>query len=67
MLLGTPQGYILIDHKSSPHESRQWGELAGRYQGQLAAYADAIERATGRPVLEQWLWLAVGGGAVRVG
>ena len=32
------RGYILIDHKSSPHESRQWGELAGRYQGQLAAY-----------------------------
>ncbi|ODS93853.1 MAG: hypothetical protein ABS45_00350 [Comamonas sp. SCN 65-56] len=67
LLLDTPQGFILIDHKSSPHESRQWGELAGRYQGQLAAYADAIERATGHPVLEQWLWLAVAGGAVRCG
>jgi len=67
LLLQTPQGFILIDHKSSPHPSEQWAELAGRYQGQLAAYADAVERVAGRPVMEQWLWLAVGGGAVRVG
>lgn len=65
LLLDTPQGFVLIDHKSSPHGSGQWGELAGRYQGQLAAYAQAIESATGRKVLEQWLWLPVAGGAVR--
>lgn len=67
LLLETPQGFILIDHKSSPHASEQWGELAGRYQGQLAAYAQAVETAAGRSVREQWLWLVVGGGVVRVG
>lgn len=66
LLLKTDAGYVLIDHKSSPHEASQWNELVCTYRGQLAAYAMGIETATGRKVLEQWLLLPVAGGMVRV-
>jgi ATP-dependent exoDNAse (exonuclease V) beta subunit len=67
LLLETEQGYVLIDHKSSPLGEQQWDEIVGSYQGQLAAYASAIEAATGSKVLEQWLWLPVAGGMVQTG
>jgi ATP-dependent exoDNAse (exonuclease V) beta subunit len=65
LLLETDQGYVLIDHKSSPLGEAQWDEIVGSHQGQLAAYAGAIEAATGSKVIEQWLWLPVAGGMVR--
>ena len=66
LLLETGEGYVLIDHKSSPLGEQQWDEIVGSHQGQLAAYASAIQAATGSKVLEQWLWLPVAGGAVQV-
>lgn len=65
LLLETEQGYVLIDHKSSPYEASQWDQLVGTYKGQLAAYAAGIEAATTKKVLEQWLFLPVAGGMVR--
>jgi ATP-dependent helicase/nuclease subunit A len=66
LLLETADGYVLIDHKSSPLSSDQWQQLAERYGGQLDAYAEAVVQATGKPVLERWLYLPVAGGAVRL-
>ncbi|EXI81774.1 MAG: ATP-dependent helicase/nuclease subunit A [Candidatus Accumulibacter appositus] len=66
LLLKLPDGWVLIDHKSSPLAAEQWPELAAQYSGQLAAYADAIEQTTGMPVLERWLFLPVAAGAVRL-
>lgn len=66
LLLETEQGYVLIDHKSSPLAQSQWGELVSTYKPQLAAYAEAVETASGHKVLEQWLLLPVSAAAVCV-
>jgi len=66
LLLEVERGWILIDHKSGPASSDQWAAAATKYSGQLAAYADAIARASGKPVLESWLFLPVAGGAIPV-
>ena len=66
LLLELEEGWILIDHKSSQLASAHWKNLADEYSGQLGAYADAIQRASGKPVLESWLYLPVAGGAVRL-
>lgn len=66
LLLETEKGWILIDHKSNPQGSEQWESVAKDYAGQLAAYRDAIEKATGKPVLESWLFFPVSAGAVLV-
>lgn len=52
MLLETPRGWVLIDHKSNRVCSAQLQGEADKYLGQLEAYAQAIERATGKPVIE---------------
>jgi hypothetical protein len=66
LLLKLPEGWVLIDHKSSQLGAEKWPELAGQYSGQLAAYAGAVERTTRLPVLEKWLYLPVAGGAVQI-
>lgn len=64
LLLETDQGYVLIDHKSSPLGEGEWDRLVAEHRGQLDAYASAVEAATGRKVFERWLWLPVAGGMV---
>ena len=66
LLLDTAQGWVLIDHKSSQLAADHWDQLASEYGMQMAMYAQAIEQATGQPVIEKWLFLPVAGGAVRV-
>lgn len=66
LLLELPEGWVLIDHKSSQLSSDKWEDLAKQYSGQLAAYSKAVERVTGKPVLEKWLYLPVAGGAIQV-
>jgi ATP-dependent exoDNAse (exonuclease V) beta subunit len=66
LLLEMKEGWILIDHKSSQLGAEKWPELAKEYSGQLAAYAKAIERVSGKRVLEKWLYLPVAGGAIRL-
>ncbi len=66
LLLKLPEGWVLIDHKSSQLAADKWPDLAMQYSGQLTAYADAITQASQRPVLEKWLYLPVAGGAVSV-
>ena len=66
LLLELADGWILIDHKSNPRGAEQWESIAKDYAGQLATYKGAVERATGKPVLESWLFFPVAAGAVRV-
>ncbi|KAF0101158.1 MAG: UvrD/REP helicase [bacterium] len=66
LLLELADGWILIDHKSNPRGAEQWESIAKDYAGQLATYKGAVERATGKTVLESWLFFPVAAGAVRV-
>lgn len=66
LLVDTPNGWILIDHKAFPGRKEEWPNRALEYSGQLSAYRRAVEKATGRPVLGQWIHFCVGGGVVEV-
>ena len=66
LLLDTSDGWVLIDHKCNPAPHTQWERLAEEHAGQLDAYAQAIEEASGRPVLAAWLFLPVAAGAIQV-
>ena len=65
-LVETASGWILLDHKANPRGLAGDADILQKHGPQLDAYADAIERATGRPVLEKWLFLPVAGQAARV-
>ena len=67
LLLDTPQGWILLDHKSNPGGEDRWETIAAEHAQQLFLYADAVQRASARPVIESWLYFPVAAGAVRVG
>jgi ATP-dependent helicase/nuclease subunit A len=66
LLLDTPKGIILFDHKADPRGVGQLDRLAKAHGGQLAEYAQAVQTSSGRPVLERWLFLPVSAKAVQV-
>ena len=56
LLIETPTGYVLIDHKSYPgNEPAQ--HIRDEYLGQMQAYEDAVFAATGRTVAEKLIHL----------
>lgn len=59
MLLETPDGWVIIDHKSYP--GTDIDKLVKEYAPQLMAYKEAVEKATNRPVIEMLLHLPVSG------
>jgi ATP-dependent exoDNAse (exonuclease V) beta subunit len=59
LLLEMPDGYVIIDHKSYP--GQDYEGLAPQYAPQLMAYKEAIEKATGRHVIETLLHLPING------
>jgi ATP-dependent exoDNAse (exonuclease V) beta subunit len=66
LVLRTPKGWVVFDHKSTPQGSAQWEEVAQKHAGQLAAYREVIEAVSGASVEETWLVLPVAGAALRV-
>jgi ATP-dependent helicase/nuclease subunit A len=66
LLLDVGDGWVLIDHKSAPQGAAHWETMARAHAGQLAAYSDALEHVSGRPVVGCWLYLPVAAGAVRL-
>ena len=66
LVLKTPAGWILLDHKSTPQGSAQWPEVAHQHAGQMLAYGALLEAASGLPVLETWLVLPVAAAALRL-
>lgn len=65
LLVETPEGWVLLDHKANPSGVHHDDALAQEHGPQLAAYAGAIEKCTGKAVKEQWLYLPVAARAVR--
>jgi ATP-dependent exoDNAse (exonuclease V) beta subunit len=66
LLIDTPEGWIVVDHKANPGGASREDALVQAYGPQLSAYAQAVERCTGKPVKETWLYLPVVGRAIKV-
>lgn len=66
LLVETPDGYVIIDHKSSMGSAGRLQEIAEAYSGQLDAYSSAVAVATGKKVSERWLFLPVIGVLISV-
>lgn len=66
LLVQSPKGWILLDHKSNPSGSERNEQLVLEHGPQLAAYAEALSTATGIAVVEQWLYLPVAARALRL-
>jgi ATP-dependent helicase/nuclease subunit A len=58
-------GYVIIDHKDYPGQEAE--ERAAKYIPQMQAYRAAVERATGRPVIDVLLHLPISGMVMRLG
>ena len=65
LLVDTPEGWILIDHKSNPGGAARDEDLVTEHGPQLTSYGHALLSATGKPATQQWLYLPVAGRAVR--
>lgn len=65
-LVQTSVGWVLIDHKANPRGAASDDRLVQKHGQQLEAYAHALVRATGLPVIEKWLFLPVAAQAVKV-
>ena len=65
LLVETEQGWIVIDHKSSPRPRSEWSAEALEYSGQFAAYASAL-RGAGLDCAGCWVHFPVSGGLVQV-
>jgi ATP-dependent exoDNAse (exonuclease V) beta subunit len=65
LLLETPAGVVVIDHKSFPGRSTDWPERAVTYAPQLFTYAHALE-LLGKNVVGCFVHFTIGGGMVEL-
>ena len=65
LLAETADGWLIIDHKSSPQRKSTWREEALKHSGQLKAYRDALA-AAGRKTAACYIHLAATGGLVEL-
>jgi hypothetical protein len=63
LLLETPEGVVIIDHKSFPGGASQWAAKVEEFAPQLAAYAHVL-RAAGKPVLGSFVHFTIGASVV---
>ena len=66
LIVEMPEGWVLIDHKSNPGGATRDDDLVAEYGPQLLSYEHALLGATGKPVLQKWLYLPVAARTVRV-
>jgi ATP-dependent exoDNAse (exonuclease V) beta subunit len=66
LLIKTPEGYIIIDHKTFPGGSGSFEKEAEIYAPQLAIYRQAVEKATNQIVKYCFLHLPVSGTMIEV-
>jgi ATP-dependent helicase/nuclease subunit A len=64
VLLELPDGYVIIDHKSYPGPDSE--EHAKQYAPQLEVYRLAIEKATGKKVIETLIHMPIVGKVFRL-
>ena len=50
LLVDEPDGLVVVDYKTDRVSGVMAADVAGRHRLQVAAYANALEAATGRPV-----------------
>ena len=67
LLISTADGLVVMDHKLAGVSEGGVEEIVATWAPQLALYATAIARASGKPPAGTWLNLPLEGGAVRVG
>lgn len=60
LLIETPDGFVIVDHKSFPGNLEETKKKAAGFAGQLGVYAEAVEIATGRDVIGCYLHFPVG-------
>ena len=60
------EGIILYDYKTDRIRAGEESVLIDRYEVQLRYYREALTRATGKPVIEGWLYSFCLGKAIRV-
>lgn len=65
LLLETPAGYVLVDHKSYPGKDPV-GHIKDKYIGQMRGYAEAIKSITKRPVVETLIHMPALGKMFRI-
>jgi len=56
---------VIVDHKTFPGPSSEWKAKAQSYSGQIQHYVEAL-RANNQKVASAWIYLAAGGGVVRL-
>lgn len=61
MVLECADGWVLVDHKTFPGGRDKWPTKALEYAPQLQAYAEALEKATGRPVIARLVHFPIAG------
>jgi ATP-dependent helicase/nuclease subunit A len=66
MIVETTEGWVIIDHKSFPGPMKEWQQESVIYGGQLKTYAETLEKATGKAVMDCFIHFMVGGGVVPV-
>ncbi|MEC9486667.1 MAG: UvrD-helicase domain-containing protein [Prosthecochloris sp.] len=66
LLLDTPDGWIVIDHKTGAVPSGHRREKALGYTGQLFAYCQALREVTGRRVVGSWVHFLTAGALLRL-
>lgn len=66
LALETEEGWVVIDHKSFSGNREEAADKASGYASQLYAYANAIEAATGKPVLGCYIHMPLMGMVLEV-
>ncbi len=61
LVLETADGVVVLDHKSYPGSTAEALARAATHAGQLAAYAETVAEAWGKPVLGRFIHLPIGG------
>jgi len=67
LLIQTADGLVVMDHKLAGKNEGGTEEIVANWAPQLALYATAISRASGKPPAESWVNLPLEGRVVRVG
>jgi ATP-dependent exoDNAse (exonuclease V) beta subunit len=67
LLVETPAGFIIIDHKSFPGKSEDWATRAMSHLPQLHVYKHVLQERTGKIVKELYIHMPIVGAMIKVG
>ena len=66
LVLETNEGLVIIDHKTFPGNKDQCRRKALEFAGQLDAYVNALETATGKDVIGKYIYFPISGYVVLI-